>query len=201
MLYFSTFTVCSLLSLTTICCAVSRDCVILHCVLSFSCVFVLFVSLTSTILLSQVVRQSGYGKQADIWSLGCTVVEMLTGSPPWAAEFSNHFTLMYHVASNSAPPPLPDNVPCSLELRDFLDKCFTADAHKRPSAQELLDHPFVKGIKDLRVKSPPSGQWNSRGVQNLVHERTASELSVDSAGSHNSDGRPKSWSSGRGNDF
>jgi serine/threonine protein kinase len=32
----------------------------------------------------EVVKQSIYTKKADIWSVGCLIVEMLTGDHPWA---------------------------------------------------------------------------------------------------------------------
>eukprot|EP00755_Sulcionema_specki_P024031 Sspe_Gene.80330::Locus_50660_Transcript_1_1_Confidence_1.000_Length_4509::g.80330::m.80330 len=51
---------------------------------------------------------SGYGPAADVWSVGCTVCEMLTGSPPWP-EFSTAWTTMYHIIHNlpDIPPPPP----------------------------------------------------------------------------------------------
>jgi serine/threonine protein kinase len=46
-------------------------------------------------------------KKADIWSVGCTVIEMVTGRPPWS-QYSNPVTAMYHIACEDEIPTIPD---------------------------------------------------------------------------------------------
>lgn len=79
------------------------------------------------------VAKSGnqYGFKADIWSLGCTVLEMLTRKTPHVMESGKLLDL----------PDLP-----SEHSRDFIMKCLKVNPDDRPSAAELLQHPFVKGF-------------------------------------------------------
>lgn len=55
---------------------------------------------TPYFLAPEVLTEGGGGRKADIWSLGGTVLQMLTGEPPWKSKkFSSTIGLMHHIAS------------------------------------------------------------------------------------------------------
>ena len=85
----------------------------------------------------------------DIWSLGATVVEMLTGKPLFFAlgpiPAMTKIARLKHVEGR-CPLKLPENV--DPVLADFLTRTFVVDPEKRPSATELLQHPWVAVVTD-----------------------------------------------------
>uniref|UniRef100_A0A674NEY8 Mitogen-activated protein kinase kinase kinase 3 n=1 Tax=Takifugu rubripes TaxID=31033 RepID=A0A674NEY8_TAKRU len=85
----------------------------------------------------EVISGEGYGRKADVWSLGCTVVEMLTEKPPWA-EYEA-MAAIFKIATQPTNPLLPSHV--SVQARDFMS-CIFVEAKHRPSAEELLRHSF-----------------------------------------------------------
>ncbi|XP_065697187.1 mitogen-activated protein kinase kinase kinase 19 isoform X1 [Patagioenas fasciata] len=90
----------------------------------------------------EVINESGYGRKSDIWSVGCTVFEMATGKPPLASM--DRIAAMFYIgAHRGLMPSLPDRF--SSAAVDFVHACLTRDQHERPSALQLLDHPFLKG--------------------------------------------------------
>ncbi|NWS08155.1 M3K19 kinase, partial [Motacilla alba] len=90
----------------------------------------------------EVINDSGYGRKSDIWSVGCTVFEMATGKPP-LASMDRVAAMFYIGAHRGLMPALPDRF--SSAAVEFVHACLTRDQHERPSALQLLDHPFVKG--------------------------------------------------------
>ncbi|XP_053327173.1 mitogen-activated protein kinase kinase kinase 19 [Spea bombifrons] len=89
----------------------------------------------------EVITESGHGAKSDIWSIGCTVFEMATGKPPLA--YMNKMAAMYYIATGKGfMPTLPDHF--SIKARNFVNLCLTRDQNDRPSAEQLLQHPFVK---------------------------------------------------------
>ncbi|XP_065834384.1 mitogen-activated protein kinase kinase kinase 3-like [Oscarella lobularis] len=90
----------------------------------------------------EVINGKGYGRKADIWSLGCTVVEMLTTKPPW--HELEAIAALFKIATEATKPDLPDHV--SECVRDFIAITLIMDKETRPSADKLLDHGFVSGV-------------------------------------------------------
>ncbi|PWV16957.1 putative protein kinase [Trypanosoma cruzi] len=87
------------------------------------------------------VHKNSYTTAADIWSLGVTVFEMISGRKPFGGEMKNPAAVLFAIASSDGTPPrLPENCEASVSLRAFLDLCFVRDARLRPKARELLSH-------------------------------------------------------------
>ena len=83
----------------------------------------------------------------DVWSLGCVVLEMITGRRPWA-KLDNEWAIMYHVAAGHTPQ-LPSQDEVSAAGKKFLRHCLIQNANKRASAVELLMDPWIVQIRDL----------------------------------------------------
>lgn len=85
--------------------------------------------------------------KADIWATGCTLFELFSGHQPWYhTGVKDNLPLMFYITTTSESPlvlPRDDTRQLSDEFIDFLDKCFTRDPEKRPSAEELLQHTWI----------------------------------------------------------
>lgn len=90
----------------------------------------------------EVVKQTSYTRKADIWSLGCLIVEMFTGTHPFPN--CSQLQAIFQIGNSSAKPTTPENA--SEEGKAFLKQTFEIDHEKRPSADELLLSPFLKQI-------------------------------------------------------
>jgi len=80
----------------------------------------------------EVLKGMGYGSRADIWSLGCTVIEMAIGGQPWGEDFDNNFEVMMMIAESDRLPPVPQWL--SPECANFVRLCLQRDPQLRPTA-------------------------------------------------------------------
>ncbi|KAK0613377.1 putative SEPH-like protein [Immersiella caudata] len=127
----------------------------------------------------EIIQLSGATSASDIWSVGCTVIELLQGKPPYhnLAAMPALFAIV-----NDDHPPLPEGV--SPAARDFLMQCFQKDPNLRVSARKLLRHAWITGCRrsDAPVSKAPSNfsqaveevkQWN-KALKSSEHNLRAS---------------------------
>lgn len=125
----------------------------------------IFITIQAPEVIKGTQMTSGWMK-ADVWSLGCTVVELYTGRVPYA-EYENPMTAMYKIASGEIPSIrgrrsstaaiTSDFVPVNTVVADpneydreaekellvFLRICCQVNPLDRPDAEHLLNHPFL----------------------------------------------------------
>eukprot|EP00658_Telonema_sp_P-2_P062512 TRINITY_DN51186_c0_g1_i1.p1 TRINITY_DN51186_c0_g1~~TRINITY_DN51186_c0_g1_i1.p1 ORF type:complete len:405 (+),score=98.59 TRINITY_DN51186_c0_g1_i1:166-1380(+) len=92
---------------------------------------------TMQFMAPEVVKEEGYGRSADIWSLGMSILEMATGAPPWPTAAN----AVYKLAMTDDLPELPHHL--SLEAKDFLTLCFQRDPVQRADTKMLSEHDFL----------------------------------------------------------
>ena len=97
---------------------------------------------TAWYMAPEVIMQEPYSFSADIWSLGCLVYELYTGCKPFkTANLAKALHLMVECET-----PLQDQSIPVPALEDFLLKCWRRPHSFRPSAKELLQHPFLNPL-------------------------------------------------------
>jgi len=104
----------------------------------------------------EVIEMAGVSPASDIWSVGCTVVELLTGQPPYFEL--NPMTALFRIVQDDCPP-IPDGI--SEGLQHLLRQCFAKAPRARPSAQALLSHPWILAHKLSRESS--AGRLSAEG--------------------------------------
>jgi len=89
----------------------------------------------------EVIMNKPVGTRSDIWSLGQTMIELTTAEMPWPG-IKNIGDLINKIVQKEVPV-IPEHL--SAVAQDFIRQCLQYDKDKRPSAQKLLEHPFIAG--------------------------------------------------------
>ena len=95
---------------------------------------------TSYWMAPEVIKGELYGPKVDIWSLGIMAHEMWEGEPPYMDK--DPIKALFLIVSKGRPPFKKQNT--SPKFSNFVDQCTRMEPDERPSATELLKHPFLQ---------------------------------------------------------
>ncbi|KAG2310620.1 hypothetical protein Bca52824_022177 [Brassica carinata] len=95
---------------------------------------------TPAFMSPEVARGEEQSFPADVWALGCVVIEMATGLSPWP-ELNDVVAAVYKIGFAGESPEIPECL--SEKGKDFLRKCLRKDLKQRWAVEELLQHPFL----------------------------------------------------------
>ncbi|XP_065879560.1 mitogen-activated protein kinase kinase kinase 18-like [Euphorbia lathyris] len=126
---------------------------------------------TPVYMAPEVARGEYQGFASDLWSLGCTIIEMATGETPWK-NVADAVSAIYQIGFSEKVPEIP--VFMSSQGKDFLAKCLIKNPNERWSASELLNHVFIT------EEFPISPNFNLGTPKSVLEQRIwDSELKFD----------------------
>ena len=114
----------------------------------------------------EIIKNNEYSMFSDIWSIGCSVIEMITGKPPFY-EIGSNISILNYLYKIKEPVSLPKEI--SKDLKDFLEKCLQIEPCKRFNVKKLLDHKFIKGDYDIEYNVLNNKNYN-KSNKNITKE-------------------------------
>ncbi|BFG06582.1 mitogen-activated protein kinase kinase kinase kinase 5 [Drosophila madeirensis] len=114
--------------------------------------------------VAAVERKGGYNQLCDIWACGITAIELAELQPPM---FDLHPMRALFLMSKSGfkPPTLGNKDKWSPTFHNFIKTALTKNPKKRPTAERLLQHPFVQCEMSLRVAKELLQKYQSPNQQ------------------------------------
>ncbi|EDW71430.2 mitogen-activated protein kinase kinase kinase kinase 5 isoform X3 [Drosophila virilis] len=114
--------------------------------------------------VAAVERKGGYNQLCDIWACGITAIELAELQPPM---FDLHPMRALFLMSKSGfkPPTLSNKDKWSPTFHNFIKTALTKNPKKRPTAERLLQHPFVQSEMPLRVAKELLQKYQSPNQQ------------------------------------
>ena len=100
----------------------------------------------------EVIKSSGTTRFSDIWSIGCTVIEMYQGKPPYSDK-KDPWSVLNTICNNNIPK-IPEGM--SDKLKDFVEKCLVIEPTERYNVYQLKRHPFLRDISNSNTESSSS---------------------------------------------
>eukprot|EP01103_Thecamoeba_quadrilineata_P002533 TRINITY_DN12482_c0_g1_i1.p1 TRINITY_DN12482_c0_g1~~TRINITY_DN12482_c0_g1_i1.p1 ORF type:complete len:587 (-),score=105.90 TRINITY_DN12482_c0_g1_i1:53-1642(-) len=126
----------------------------------------------------EIIAGSTASIKSDIWSVGCCIIELVAGNPPyWNSGTS---VALYRMVED-AHPPYPSLI--SPDLEDLLNQIFVKDVEKRPMATDLLAH--ILRLAEAIEPEPSKSKTNGGGSGGQTTAKKATTMRISSLWNRN----------------
>lgn len=130
---------------------------------------------TPYFMAPEVLMQSKYGRKGDIWAVGCTMIQMLTGEPPWKDRNIQSLVQLHMLLMQWDKGPPPYDCEVTAECKECLDLCFIKNEADRPKASQLLECKFF--TDELEESMATIGELEDSGIMSGLKEQMARVIS------------------------
>lgn len=145
------------------------------------------------------IRGQSHSFDSDIWSLGLTIAQLGMGIFPFTLKPEFTIWSMFEYLEETGDEPFPiDEKEFSPEFKSFIYQCMTFDRKKRPSASQLMNHPWITKYKKDEEKMRKSiEKWIYRRYiavkrHNMKQKQKEKESSSSSASQEQQQQSPSS---------
>uniref|UniRef100_A0A3P9AQ41 non-specific serine/threonine protein kinase n=1 Tax=Esox lucius TaxID=8010 RepID=A0A3P9AQ41_ESOLU len=145
----------------------------------------LYSRMAPEVVMCETMKDAPYDYKADIWSLGITLIELAQIEPPH--HELNPMRVLLKIAK-SEPPTLELPNKWSPEFNDFLKMALDKNPESRPTAAQLLEHPFVSSVKTNRPLRELVAEAKAEVMEEIEDNREdgeeddAAELNITAVG-------------------
>uniref|UniRef100_A0A3Q3JVN5 non-specific serine/threonine protein kinase n=1 Tax=Monopterus albus TaxID=43700 RepID=A0A3Q3JVN5_MONAL len=128
------------------------------------------------VVLCETMKDAPYDYKADIWSLGITLIELAQIEPPH--HELNPMRVLLKIAK-SEPPTLEEPNRWSPDFHNFLKKTLDKNSETRPTAAQLLEHPFVRSVTSNRPLQELVAEAKAEVMEEIEDNREEGEEDDD----------------------
>ncbi|TPX56203.1 hypothetical protein PhCBS80983_g04689 [Powellomyces hirtus] len=129
---------------------------------------------TPNYISPEIVSRLPYGLTSDVWSLGCMVVTVLTGTPPFESKAVKSTLDKVSRVEYTLPAHL------SSDARDLVHRLLQKDPKKRLALQRVLSHPFFNPTLPVLSLRPLSAVFDSSQLNKQISRHESSQCSAES---------------------
>lgn len=102
---------------------------------------------TPAFMAPECIHRAKVYPSADIWSLGCVLLNLVTGERPWK-QCTSELNILYKLGNSDELPADISALQCSDELKRVIGSMLRRNPEERPTLAQLVTDPFFRDVSE-----------------------------------------------------